>query len=191
MKRRPFLSGISLTLSGSVAGCNSIRKSRSSPPFAFDVSMIKPYPTDQRPPILQIKVTNIHDVAHSLTISDNAFPFATSEATKSGSSLVLDPDIPTDRKNKCWRGIQKSLPEISGQKFEPNESVSAEYAVLNGDTAGDCWPKKTFKFQEQYFVDTDNINSIDGGTEYNWEFLLQVTSDKSISIKSQKTVTSQ
>ncbi|WP_152436350.1 hypothetical protein [Halosimplex carlsbadense] len=139
--------------------------------------------------MIQIKVTNTGNNPHILTITNDSFPFATAQATTSGSTLVLNEELPGTRENGCWNGTPQVLPRIDGQQFSPGESLTAKYAVLNAEDNEECWPAKTFDFIESYYLDPKDPNSTEQGTQFEWGFAVAVNEDGSITTQEREITT--
>jgi len=189
MNRRQLVAGLGGTILGTVSGCSAFRSADSDQPFRFEASLVNVNPTADRPPIIQIEVTNTGDNSHTLTISNQSLPFATSQATTSGSTLILEREIPDSRNSNCWIGIPRGLPAVDSREFTSDESVTAKYAVLNAEENNVCWPAKTFNFTESYYVDTNTPNNSEQDAQFEWGLSVTVRENSSITIQDRETTT--
>lgn len=191
MHRRQVIAGIATSAGVVLTGCTALQSDSSDNPstdpdqnpFQFQATVVASDPSNQKPPVIQIKVTNTDSTGHTLTISNDAFPFATAEASTSEKSLILTEEIPSKRDGDCWTGYAKVLPRISGRKFSPKESVSNKYAVLNSKDNEDCWPTGSFEFTETYYLDPESATSTEEGTAFTWGFTVVVNQDGSIALE--------
>lgn len=189
MYRRRVVATLGTAVCGTFAGCGAFRSPDSDQPFRFRATVVNETPTPERPPVVGITVTNTGDNSHVLTIANDSFPFATSEATANGGSLVLEPESVATRERGCWRALPRTLPRVSGRRFAPDESVTAEYAVVNHADGDDCWPAGAFEFTETYYLDPANPDTIEGGSEFEWGFTVVVDEPPSISVRDPRPTT--
>ncbi|QCC50105.1 hypothetical protein [Halapricum salinum] len=192
MDRRRFLAETSLVGGLALAGCVSRPEGQSTTttqtasgqhPFQFQASVVAAEPTVSRPPVIDLAVTNTDDTTHVLTTPNDDFPFPTPQARADGSALVLDSTPPPRREDDCWRTIPTVLPAIAGHRFEPRETVSKEYAVLNHDSNTACWPNDSYEFSQEYALDPDDETTFDGDTSFTWGFTVVVTAESSIVVE--------
>jgi len=150
-----------------------------SVPFRWTVEVLNRHPTAEEPPRIQISVTNEGGEAHSLTTPSHNFPFTDKSPGAAGDPmdtfLVLTNS--TSRVKGCWTGDVYDLPSHNGERFEPGDSATVEYDVVNkGQDGGDpeeCWPVETFTFWDHYYLDSSDPTRIDG-EEFRWGFKIHV-----------------
>jgi len=189
MYRRQLVASFGALFLRTLSGCSTFQSDGPDQPFRFNASVFNTTPTADRPPVIQVEVTNIGNNPHILTITNDSFPFATAQATTSGSTLVLNEELPDTRGNECWSGTPRVLPRIDGQQFAPGESLTGKYAVLNAEDNEECWPAKTFEFTETYYLDPKDPNSTEQGTQFEWGFAVAVNEDSSITIQDREITT--
>lgn len=196
LNRRQLLASVATTSGVILTGCSGLQSGDSTTPapesgeptptgtnpFRFHAAVTTATPSSDSPPKVQVEVKNTDSQAHTLTIADSSFPFATPQATSSGQSLVLAEEILTGRENGCWQGSAEVLSEPSGRSFDPDESFSRTYSVVNPPDAAECWPTGSFEFTEMYYLDPETKDSTDSGTQFTWGFTVTVAEGGTITL---------